>query len=106
VAVTFKPGAEQPKDFYSEVPVSVRVTGRFHNTLAFFDEVSRLPRIVTISNIQMKKAEGPGKEVVLQTDCNATTYRFLEEEARAKKEKPKKKEQAKPQKGKEPELEE
>lgn len=101
--VTFKPKTEEPKDFYSEVPVQVRVTGRFHNTLAFFDEVSRLPRIVTISNIDMKKVTTPTKDVVLQTNCNATTYRFLEEEARKTGEKKEKKDKGgkgeKPKKG-------
>lgn len=84
--ITFKPGAEIPKDFYSEVPVKVRVTGRFHNTLAFFDEVSRLSRIVTTSNINMKKTKNEAQEVILSTDCRVTTYRFLEEKARKPKE--------------------
>ncbi len=91
--VKFKPLGENPKDHYSEVPVALKVTGRFHDVLRFFDEVSRFRRIVTVDNIKMgdmKKGKNDVGQGNLSVECMATTYRFLEkdlEEAKNKSEK-------------------
>jgi len=72
----FKPQNERPKQFYAEIPVSIKVTGRYHNIAAFFDKVSSLPRLVNIDNIQLTSpAKGGAK---LDTTCTAITYRFIE----------------------------
>lgn len=69
-----RPQSEQPKEFYAHVPITVRVVGGYHAVGQFFDALGRLPRLVSISNIQMTvNAE------TLATQCLATTYRFLEE---------------------------
>ena len=82
--VQFKPLGENPKDHYSEVPVALKVTGKFHNVLRFFDEVSRFRRIVTIDKIKMgSEKKGRKKEIgksTLSVECMATTYRFLEKD--------------------------
>ena len=72
----FKPKPEVKKDFYAEIPVDIQVSGSYHNVTAFFDNVSRLYRIVNIQNIQIKS--GRNKEA-LATSCTAVTYKFVEE---------------------------
>jgi type IV pilus assembly protein PilO len=51
--LTFKPLADIPKDFYAEIPVTINVRGPYHNMGSFFDQVSKLERIVSVSNIKM-----------------------------------------------------
>jgi type IV pilus assembly protein PilO len=72
----FKPSKEVKKDFYAEIPVSIKVTGDYHGVANFFENVSELNRIVNIRNISM----APEKEgTSLTTTCSAVTYKFLEE---------------------------
>ena len=71
----FQPKAEVKKDFYAEIPVSIKVNGTYHNIAIFFDKVARLFRVVNITNINMKGNSGTRK---LDTSCTAITYRFLE----------------------------
>ena len=73
----FQPGAETNKNFYSEIPVSVKVVGGYHNVAEFFDRVASLSRIVTIRDIVMSPASG--KENQLNTSCSAVTYKFIEQ---------------------------
>lgn len=87
---SFKPGNETPKDFYAEIPISIQVTGPYHNVGYFLDQVSKLERIVTVKDIKMggpKLVEG---EMILDSACNLLTYRFLSEEERAQAEAKKK----------------
>lgn len=84
----FKLRPENFRDFYAEVPVSIEVEGTFHQVATFFDEVSRLPRIVNISEISVKEPvvkQGEAR-VKTKTACVATTFRYLEESERVKKE--------------------
>ncbi len=71
----FQPGAEVKKDFYAEIPVSIKVTGSYHNVAIFFDKVARLFRIVNLADIKMTSG---GKSGILSTSCTAITYRFVE----------------------------
>ena len=80
----FQPKGERRKDFYAEIPVNIKVTGRFHNVALFFDKVARLPRVVNIQNIRLKPSKG-GKS--LTTSCTAVTYKFIERAPRTKKKK-------------------
>lgn len=77
----FKPAAEVNKEFYSEIPVEIRVRGNYHNVAIFFDKVGKLPRIVNIAGVGMDNA----KEVLgrwdINTSCTATTFKFIEREA-------------------------
>ena len=50
----FQPRGERKKDFYAEIPVNIKVNGKFHNVALFFDKVARLPRCGNIRNSKMK----------------------------------------------------
>ena len=95
----FKPGMEQPRDFYAEVPIDIKLLGPYNNMLAFFYSVGELPRIVNISDLAIERPKGETASAVLEASCKATTYKFLEEAERAqvaeKAAKKKKKPQAK-----------
>ncbi len=53
----FRPGEEKIEKFYASIPVSLEFKGPFHNTVVFFDKVSRMARIVHIKDVSMGKAE-------------------------------------------------
>jgi type IV pilus assembly protein PilO len=84
--ILFEPKPEVPKDFYAEIPVSVTVSGSYHNVGMFFDKVSSLNRIVNIKDIKMlqpavkdvKVAPSAKDTARLITSCIAVTYKFLE----------------------------
>lgn len=79
--IRFKPMKEVPSGFYAKVPVEISLKGTYHEVATFFDKVSKLSRIVNITNINMSGAKDEGGEVVLTTPCLATTYRFIEGES-------------------------
>jgi len=76
----FKPSAESIKDFYAEMPISVKVTGGYHDFGAFAGDIAKLARIVTLREIAID-ASNPA---LLKMDVIATTYRYLDEEDLAK----------------------
>lgn len=80
---TFRPVEEVEKDFYAEVQVEIKLVGSFHNVIAFFDQISRMPRILTVTNIEIKEyldsKEKGSPETTVVAKCNAITYRFIEE---------------------------
>jgi type IV pilus assembly protein PilO len=81
--VSFTPKPEKVKeDFYAEIPVSMQINGRFHQLAHFFDEVSRLYRIVNIENVAMKNTKDSDK---LDLSCEAVTYMFVNKNIEAKK---------------------
>ncbi|MDL1982845.1 MAG: type 4a pilus biogenesis protein PilO [Deltaproteobacteria bacterium] len=73
----FQPKSEINKDFYAEIPVSIKIAGNYHNVGLFFDKVSRLSRIVNIKDIVIAT---PREGSMLNTSCTAVTYRFVEAE--------------------------
>jgi len=87
--VLFQPGNEQNESFYAEIPVSIQISGKYHNVAIFFDKVARLPRIVNIQDINMKP-DPAKKNNELFTTCTAVTYKFLDAKAAAPAEKGKK----------------
>jgi type IV pilus assembly protein PilO len=74
--LTFKPLADIPKDFYAEIPITINVRGPYHNMGYFFDQVSKLERIVSVSNVKMSAPKKEGGEMLLKSDCKLVTYRF------------------------------
>ena len=70
----FSPQRERAQDFFMEIPVSIEVSGTYHNVAIFFDKVGQMERIVNILNVSMT----PQKErsTTLTTRCDAVTYRF------------------------------
>ncbi len=71
----FKPGAEVPAEFYSELPISIKVVGDYHQLGEFVSGIAALPRIVTTHDISITKS---GAQLVM--DATAKTYRALDEE--------------------------
>jgi len=80
----FRPRAENPQDFYAEVPVDVALRGGFHNMVGFFDEVGRLNRVVNITNIEMKNPKTGDDQVTIDAITVVTAFRFLSDAERAK----------------------
>lgn len=69
---SFRPSSQSPKEFYSEVPVSLQVSGGYHNFATFADVISKMERIVTLRNVTMSPQPG-GK--ILSISCLAVTFR-------------------------------
>ena len=67
------------KDYYAELPIAVRVTGRYHDMGAFAADVANLSRIVTLNNLSVT----PQKDGALTMDATARTFRYLDEEEQA-----------------------
>lgn len=73
----FKPNAKETiREFYAELPVSVKVTGNYHDIGAFASDVAQLPRIVTLQDIEIT----PGKDRQLILNATAKTFRYLDDE--------------------------
>jgi type IV pilus assembly protein PilO len=80
----FRQKAERYQDFYAEVPVDVLVRGNYHQVAAFFDRVGQLDRIVNVGDISMRLPRDEGSAMIVDTSCSAVTFRFLDEEERAR----------------------
>lgn len=74
----FKPEGLRPKEFYSEYPIKLKVTGRFHEFAQFISGVAALPRIVTVQDISIKPVS-KGSGVKLSMELKAITYQYLDE---------------------------
>jgi len=86
----FKPQSERFIEFYAELPITMKMTGTYHEFGSFVSGVAALPRIVTLHNISIQG--GKGKSDRLTMDVTAKTYRYLDEnELAAQKKKGKKK---------------
>ena len=72
----FRPGQVVVRDYYAELPISVRVSGRYHDLGAFAGDIANLPRIVTLNNLNLATQRDGG----LALDATAKTYRYLDEE--------------------------
>ncbi|MEE8289494.1 MAG: type 4a pilus biogenesis protein PilO [Nitrosomonadaceae bacterium] len=76
----FKPApSEIISEFYAELPITVRVTGNYHDIGAFASDISQLPRIVTLNNISIV----PDTKGDLVMNATAKTFRYLDEEESA-----------------------
>lgn len=72
----FKPSPEIVKDFYAELPISVKLTGNYHDFGAFAADIGRLSRIVTLNNIAITPN---AKDGTLTMDAVTKTFRYLDE---------------------------
>ena len=72
----FRPGSTTPRDYYAELPITVRLTGRYHDLGAFASDIANLPRIVTLNNVTLTTI----KDGTLSLDATAKTFRYLDEE--------------------------
>lgn len=82
----FKPVQEVQKDFYAELPVTVRLTGSYHDLGAFAGDIGRLSRIVTLNNISITPNQ-QAKDGSLVMDAVTKTFRYLDDEELAAKRK-------------------
>jgi type IV pilus assembly protein PilO len=72
----FKPAAEESvKEFYAELPITIRITGNYHDIGAFASDVGKLSRIVTLNDIALTAAKD-----TLTMDAIAKTFRYLDDE--------------------------
>jgi type IV pilus assembly protein PilO len=73
----FRPGQVEVKDYYAELPIAIKVSGRYHDVGAFAADVANLSRIVTLQNLTItqlpREANG-----MLQMEATARTYRYLD----------------------------
>ena len=76
----FRPGQVVVKDYYAELPIAVRVTGKYHDMGAFVADVAGLSRIVTLNGVTIT----PQKDKdTLTMDATARTFRYLDDDERA-----------------------
>ena len=80
----FQPQGESRKDFYAELPISIRLTGDYHEMGRFASGIAALPRIVTLHDIEIVPSGGRNKSVAgtddLVLNVTAKTYRYLDDE--------------------------
>ncbi len=74
---TFRPGAMVVKEYYAELPIALKVTGRFHDIGSFASDVAYLSRIVTLNNLSIAPVGKEGGEV-LSMEATARTFRYLD----------------------------
>jgi type IV pilus assembly protein PilO len=77
----FKPAPQETmSEFYAELPITIKVTGNYHDMGAFASDISQLSRIVTLNDINVAAA----KDGTLTMDAIAKTFRYLDDEELAK----------------------
>lgn len=74
----FRPGQVELRDHYAELPIAVRVSGSYHDIGMFVSDVAHLSRIVTLNNLSLTPA--PNRSDVLIMDATAKTFRYLDPE--------------------------
>ena len=72
----FRPGQIEVKEYYAELPIVIRVTGRYHDIGAFASDIAYLSRIVTLNNISI----APKSDDALTMDATAKTFRYLDKD--------------------------
>lgn len=73
----FRPGQIVVKDYYAELPIAIRVSGRYHDMGAFAGDISNLSRIVTLHNLNITAAPRDSSGA-LSMEATARTYRYLD----------------------------
>ncbi|TSE20059.1 type 4a pilus biogenesis protein PilO [Tepidimonas aquatica] len=72
----FRPGQEVVRDYYAELPITVRVSGSYHDIGRFVADVAHLSRIVTLNNLSI--APTPNRNDQLTMEATAKTFRYLD----------------------------
>ena len=70
----FRPGQIAVRDYYAELPITLRVTGKYHDMGAFASDIANLSRIVTLNNLTIV----PRPDGSLAMDATAKTFRYLD----------------------------
>jgi len=75
----FRPGQVAVKDYYAELPIAIKVTGRYHDIGSFAGDIANLSRIVTLHNMNIAAADKAGAgSGQLSMEATARTYRYLD----------------------------
>jgi type IV pilus assembly protein PilO len=77
----FRPGQVNVKEYYAELPISLKVNGRYHDVGSFASDIANLSRIVTLNNIAISPQKDGG---MLSMEATAKTFRYLDAEEVAK----------------------
>ncbi len=72
----FRPGQIAVKDYYAELPIAIKVTGKYHDIGAFASDIANLSRIVTLNNLTIT----PKVDGTLILDSTAKTFRYLDKD--------------------------
>lgn len=72
----FRPGQVNVKEYYAELPIALRVTGKYHDIGSFASDIANLSRIVTLNNMVVV----PGRDGSLAMDAIAKTFRYLDKD--------------------------
>lgn len=72
----FRPGQTNVREYYAELPITVKVSGKYHDLGAFASDIANLPRIVTLNNMSLQASKGGA----LTLDATAKTYRYLDQD--------------------------
>jgi type IV pilus assembly protein PilO len=72
----FRPGQIAVKDYYAELPIAIKVSGRYHDIGAFASDIANLSRIVTLNNLSIV----PKTDGTLVLDSTAKTFRYLDKD--------------------------
>jgi len=72
----FRPGQVAIKDYYAELPIAIRVSGRYHDIGSFAADIANLSRIVTLHNMVIASGKDPSGP--LSMEATARTYRYLD----------------------------
>ena len=83
----FRPGQVVVKDYYAELPIMIKVTGRYHDIGSFAGDIANLSRIVTLHNLNLtmsapsasRDKDAPKDNAILTLDSTARTYRYLDQ---------------------------
>ncbi len=78
---TIDPQGEQKQSFYASIPIVMSVTGNYHEIGVFLDALSKLARIVNVTNIRMSTPRVINEKLVVNSSYVATTFRFLPQAA-------------------------
>jgi type IV pilus assembly protein PilO len=70
-----EPRPEVQAELYIQIPVTLALTGRFHQVAKFFYNISRLERAISMSDVRLREPTVRGEEVMLRIDVQASTYR-------------------------------
>jgi type IV pilus assembly protein PilO len=70
----FRPGQIAVKEYYAELPITIKVSGRYHDIGAFASDIANLSRIVTLNNLSIS----PKPDGTLSMDATAKTFRYLD----------------------------
>jgi type IV pilus assembly protein PilO len=73
---SFKPGQATVKEYYAELPIALKVSGKYHDIGSFASDIANLSRIVTLNNLGVTS----GRDGTLVLEATAKTFRYLDQE--------------------------